>query len=228
MSRRKWQVTLIGNRLLRFLSCPYNRAIPYQKIMKKLFPFSPAVLPDAGSGSVRWVFWALLPFAFCLAVGCSPPAAVNSAPQPAPIAQGSPSEGQGQRLPITAKAMLGKEEIALEVAQTLQQQSLGLMYRQALPQNQGMLFVFESPRYVRFWMKNVSIPLDMIFLREGKIVAIAAEVPPCKNDPCATYGPETPIDQVIELAQGRAAELEVKVGDRVPIEFLATGESEKR
>jgi hypothetical protein len=69
-------------------------------------------------------------------------------------------------------------------------------------------------------MKNTKIPLDMVFLRNGEVKAIAANVPPCTAEPCPSYGPQIPIDQVIELRGGRAAELGLKVGARVSVEFL--------
>ena len=83
-----------------------------------------------------------------------------------------------------------------------------------------MLFKFKSPQKVSFWMKNCQISLDMIFLRDGVVKAIELSAPPCTADPCPTYGPDTAVDQVIELRGGRAAELDVKVGDRIEIEFL--------
>ncbi|MBR8827984.1 MAG: DUF192 domain-containing protein [Gomphosphaeria aponina SAG 52.96 = DSM 107014] len=130
-------------------------------------------------------------------------------------------ENPGQMLPIKAIALMGGEKIELEVTQTPQQQALGLMFRQDLPDNRGMLFSFAPPRPVSFWMKNVAIPLDMVFLFGGEIKAIAADVPPCTVTPCPTYGPQNIlIDQVIELRGGRAIELGLAVGDKVTIEFL--------
>lgn len=126
----------------------------------------------------------------------------------------------GQKLPISAQAIIAGGTIGLEVAQTQQQQAMGLMYRTNLADNRGMLFQFPLPQTVSFWMKNVRIPLDMIFLQDGEVKAIAASVPPCTTDPCPTYGPGTAIEQVIELRGGRAAELGLKVGDRVEIKFL--------
>jgi hypothetical protein len=112
------------------------------------------------------------------------------------------------------------QRISLEVARTSQEQAMGLMYRTSLAPDRGMLFSFNPPQPVNFWMKNTLIPLDMIFLRNGEIQAIAPNVPPCTTTPCPTYGPQVPIDQVIELRGGRAAELSLKVGDRVNIKFL--------
>lgn len=126
-----------------------------------------------------------------------------------------------QSLPISAQAQIGDRLISLEVASTRQQQATGLMGRTSLADDRGMLFEFKPPQSVSFWMKNVRIPLDMIFLRDGKVKAIAASVPPCTAEPCPTYGPsDTTIDRVIELRGGRAAELGLKVGETVKIKFL--------
>jgi uncharacterized membrane protein (UPF0127 family) len=130
------------------------------------------------------------------------------------------SEMQGQQLPISATAILKGEEIELEVTKTPQQQQLGLMFRQSLEPNRGMLFSFSPPRITRFWMKNVVIPLDLLFIKDGKIKAIENNVPPCRIDPCPVYGPDTPIDMVIELRGGRASELNLGINDLVKINFL--------
>lgn len=130
------------------------------------------------------------------------------------------SQNLGQNLPVSAHALIAGQKFELEVARTQEQQATGLMYRTRLADNRGMLFVFDSPQSTRFWMKNVRIPLDMVFLRDGKVQAIAASVPPCNTKTCPTYGPESAVDQVIELRGGRAAEVGLKVGDRVQIKFL--------
>ncbi|MEG3435494.1 DUF192 domain-containing protein [Pannus brasiliensis CCIBt3594] len=133
---------------------------------------------------------------------------------------GTITENRGQMLPITARAYIKDASIDLEVARTGEQQAIGLMYRSSLPKNRGMLFPFPEARYARFWMKNVSIPLDMIFLEKGVVRAVFIDVPPCSADPCPVYGPSVPIDSVIELAGGRARELGVKKGDTIRIESI--------
>jgi uncharacterized membrane protein (UPF0127 family) len=125
-----------------------------------------------------------------------------------------------QLLPISAKTEINNQKFELEVAATKKEQDTGLMYRTSLPNNRGMLFKFKSPQKVSFWMKNCQISLDMIFLRDGLVKAIELSAPPCTADPCPTYGSDTAVDRVIELRGGRAAELGVKVGDRIEIEFL--------
>jgi uncharacterized membrane protein (UPF0127 family) len=149
-----------------------------------------------------------------------------SSPTPAKSPTGtlsSQAEGtvnSGQQLPISAQVIVAGHTIGLEVARTPQQQALGLMYRTTLADNRGMLFPFEPPQPVRFWMKNTLIPLDMVFLRDGVVKAIAPNAPPCTTDPCSTYGPGIPVNQVIELRSGRAAELGLKVGQLVKLQFL--------
>ncbi len=168
-------------------------------------------------------------------LGCS---AVQS--DPAPVTQNStetieapepaapddsiamPSTQLGQFLPISARAEIAGEEILLEVARTPRQQAPGLMYRDPLPDNHGMLFPMARPRPVSFWMKNVPGPLDMVFIYNGTVQAIEANVPPCAATPCPTYGPGRQlIDHVIELRGGHAAELGLSEGDTVVISPVA-------
>lgn len=130
------------------------------------------------------------------------------------------TQSGGQQLPISAIATLNQTRIELEVAATPEQQEIGLMYRSSLADNRGMLFPFNPARPVSFWMKNCLIPLDIIFIRLGRVVAIAAEAPPCAADPCPFYNSGKPVDQVIELRAGRAAELGLKPGDRVEVQYL--------
>lgn len=142
-------------------------------------------------------------------------------PLPPPSVVSSSPTNAGQMLPISAQAEIKGKRIMLEVARTPQQQQIGLMYRTSLPDDRGMLFPFDPPQPVSFWMKNTLIELDMIFLQNGQVKAIKANVPPCTTTPCPSYGPsQILIDQVIELRGGRAAELGLNVGDRITIDFL--------
>jgi uncharacterized protein len=154
-------------------------------------------------------------------LGCSPTLPIANADATGILASQSPTPTtSGQVLPVSARARIADRPIELEVAKTAEQQAMGLMYRTSLPDDRGMLFEFKPARWVNFWMKNCKISLDMIFLRDGVVTAIQASAPPCTADPCPTYGPDTVVDGVIELRGGRAAELGVKVGDRIAIEFL--------
>jgi uncharacterized protein len=139
-----------------------------------------------------------------------------------PLAQSSPavtSTPKGQKLPVSASVSIGKQTILLEVARTGEEQAMGLMYRTELAKDRGMLFVFNPPRPVQFWMKNTLIPLDMLFMSNGVVKYIGNNIPPCKVANCPSYGPDqnVAVDGVIELRGGRAAELKIKVGDLLKI-----------
>ena len=154
-------------------------------------------------------------------LGCSPSLPAANANATGILASQSPTATTSDRvLPISARARIADRPIELEVAKTTEQQAMGLMYRTDLPDDRGMLFEFKPARWVNFWMKNCQIALDMIFIRDGVVTAIEVSAPPCTADPCPTYGPDTMVDRVIELRGGRAAELGVKVGDRIAIELF--------
>ena len=104
-------------------------------------------------------------------------------------------------------------QFTVEVARTSEQQARGLMYRERLGPNEGMIFPFSPPRPASFWMRNALIPLDMIFIREdGTIARIAANTVPLSEDP---VGVGEPVAAVLEIAGGRSAELGISEGDRV-------------
>lgn len=160
-------------------------------------------------------------------MGCSMQTTAKS-PKNILNSQAQTPTNSGQILPISAIATTTTgAQIQLEVARTPEQQAKGLMYRPALPDNRGMLFPFPTAQPVRFWMKNVPVPLDMVFLQNGVVRYVQAAAPPCASEPCPTYGPDVPIDMVIELRSGRAAELNLQEGDRVKIEFLNSGDIRK-
>jgi uncharacterized membrane protein (UPF0127 family) len=140
-------------------------------------------------------------------------------PAPSAIRTPTPSAVRGQQLPLSAKFIARGETIFLEVARTQNEQAMGLMYRTSLAKDRGMSFPFSPPQPAQFWMKNTLIPLDMIFLYRGKIVAIRANVPPCRQDPCPAYGPSSDVlvDNVIELAAGRARELNIAEGGTIVV-----------
>lgn len=131
----------------------------------------------------------------------------------------------GERaLAMMPTVKLGNEEVRLEVAQTPQEVQKGLMFRTSLPETQGMVFLFHPTNTVAFWMYHCHFPLDMIFVKDGKIQKIAKMVPPCKSeDPkkCPTY-PESgqiEVSEVIEVNGGFCDRHGVKEGDSVSFNF---------
>ncbi len=115
---------------------------------------------------------------------------------------------------------LGGKSFSVEIADTREKQTLGLMFRDEMPADKGMLFIFpnEAPR--SFWMKNTRIPLDiMYFDKDLNMVSISADTQPCRVSRCPSYPSIAPAKYVLELNAGTASELGVGPGDRLTIEL---------
>jgi uncharacterized protein len=98
------------------------------------------------------------------------------------------------------------------VADTPARAEQGLMYVRDLPPAGGMVFPFAPSHVVSFWMKNTYIPLDLLFIEDGRVVKITANAAPLKTDLLSSG---VPVSAVLELRGGEAGLLGVKVGDRV-------------
>ncbi len=111
--------------------------------------------------------------------------------------------------------------VSVEIAATDAERQRGLMFRTHLAPNEGMIFIFDEVGFYPFWMKNTLIPLDMIWLDpDGRVVSIAASVPPCKADPCPTYPPSADALYVVEVVSGFTKKHGVKIGDRLILKGL--------
>jgi uncharacterized membrane protein (UPF0127 family) len=136
-----------------------------------------------------------------------------SAPEEAPAAAAEQSPAGLDLIPLTIEADGRAHAFVVEVARSKEEQATGLMHRQSLAPDRGMLFLYEPPEPASFWMKNTLIPLDMIFIRpDGTIARIAANTTPLSLDPVPSM---EPVSAVLEIAGGRAAELGIEAGDRV-------------
>jgi uncharacterized membrane protein (UPF0127 family) len=114
---------------------------------------------------------------------------------------------------LTIASSNGEHRFTVEVAKTPEEQAQGLMFRNTVPPDRGMIFPYDPPVQVSFWMKNTLVPLDMIFIGpDGKIGRIAANTVPMSLDPVPSIDP---VSAVLEIAGGRAAELGIKEGDKV-------------
>ncbi|HAX91789.1 MAG TPA: hypothetical protein DCY07_06240 [Rhodospirillaceae bacterium] len=103
--------------------------------------------------------------------------------------------------------------LTLQVAVTGEQQAYGLMFRENLAENEGMIFTYKNPTPVQFWMKNTVIPLDMFFIGEdGKIVKIVKGAKPNDLTPVPS---DVPVKNVVELKAGEADRMGIQVGDRL-------------
>lgn len=115
--------------------------------------------------------------------------------------------------PLTVATETDAHMFTVEIADTDELRSRGLMFRQRLPEDRGMLFDFGSPRPVAMWMKNTYISLDMLFIRQdGTIAYIAENTVPKSLD---TIGISEPVVAVLELAGGVTKKLGIRAGDTV-------------
>jgi len=146
--------------------------------------------------------------AAALAVTAVLPSCARAGPPAATVAE------SGLRIvPVTLVTSRGRQAIAAEVALSSAEQAKGLMDRDSLAADAGMLFPFSPPRPASFWMKNTRIPLDIIFIRaDGTVIRVAEKATPYSLDPIDSGEPAA---AVLELGGGRAAALGLKPGDRV-------------
>lgn len=124
-----------------------------------------------------------------------------------------PPAGAGPRECVWIETRGGGIAFEIEVADAPEIISTGLMWRTELPENRGMLFLFDPPRRASFWMKNTLISLDMIFIDEdGRVHRIEHETEPLslKSIPSGA-----PVRAVLEIAAGVADKAGVRPGDRV-------------
>ena len=114
--------------------------------------------------------------------------------------------------------VLKGERFTVELAQTADEQALGLMFREEMEDNRGMLFLFPVEAMRSFWMKNTRIPLDIFYFdADLKLVSVAENARPCKTRRCPNYPSKGPAKYVLELNAGKAAELGVQPGDALEL-----------
>ena len=117
--------------------------------------------------------------------------------------------------------------VTTELALTDEERQRGLMYREKMNPDQGMLFIFEEEGYYSFWMANMKLPLDILWLdKERRIVHIEKRVPPCRQFPCPSYSPKSPARYVLELVEGTADEHKLRLYDR--LEFILGSPMKRR
>jgi uncharacterized protein len=108
--------------------------------------------------------------------------------------------------------------IDVEIADTQPARELGLMHRESLGADEGMVFVFDEDVEGGFWMKNTLIPLSIAYYdAEGRIVRIM-DMEPCRADPCPVYDPGVPYRGALEVNKGAFARWGVVAGDRLTLE----------
>ncbi|MGH2750366.1 MAG: DUF192 domain-containing protein [Actinomycetota bacterium] len=156
----------------------------------------------------------LLLIALLIVAGCS-----DSSP-----GEGDGVEPQASRPPgspefARGRVLIGTDDnsvlLDVDVAETDEQRAFGLMMRESLPEDEGMLFVFFEDTTSAFTMRNTLIPLSIAFFDfDGEIVRIL-DMEPCEAEPCPTYDPEITYRGAIEVNQGAFERWDVEVGDTV-------------
>lgn len=125
--------------------------------------------------------------------------------------------------PTTSWVELSGHRYKVEIADDFSERQRGLMFRDEMAKDHGMLFIHEEQQPLAYWMKNTRIPLDILYFDNGhKLVAQQRDVPPCTaGDRCPAYpsqsadGSIVPARFVLELNAGEAAQLGLKTGEEL-------------
>jgi uncharacterized membrane protein (UPF0127 family) len=122
------------------------------------------------------------------------------------------------KAPTTYRVTVGSTIVYAEAADTFAEREMGLMNLTYLNEDAGMLFIFPTPQQQSFWMKNMRIPLDIVFITaDNHVLEIYASVPPCTDDPCTLYTSSAPIQYALEVNSGFCARNGIESGDPVVI-----------
>ncbi len=121
-----------------------------------------------------------------------------------------------EKLEETTLGFPSGRQVQAELAVSEEQRARGLMFRDSLDSGRGMLFVFPQSDFHVFWMKNCQFPIDILWLSpEKKIVHIERAVPPCKEDPCPSYGPMRKAKYVVEVVANFSRDEKLRLGDAI-------------
>ena len=133
-----------------------------------------------------------------------------------------PKAADGEALePLQVQTASGAKKFWVEIADDDAERTEGLMFRERLAGDHGMLFDFGQPQPAAFWMKNTLVPLDIIFIgADGRIRNVGANAKPLDESPVPSAGP---VRYVLELNAGKAAELGIKPGDKVVHRLIPGG-----
>jgi len=143
---------------------------------------------------------------------CSPQAAERAQAATAQASTVHPVSGL-EVVPLTVTAGQGTHAFRVEMARTVQEQARGLMFRTEMGADEGMLFPYDPPRVLSFWMKNTVIPLDLVFIGpDRRVINVVANATPYSEDQIWSEGPAI---AVLELNGGRAEELGIGPGSVV-------------
>lgn len=125
--------------------------------------------------------------------------------------------GYIQKQPVFAEVVIGDKRVQVELADTPEKRQKGLGDRASLNKDYGMLFIFNMVGDYGIWMKDMSFPIDIFWIKDNIIVDIAPNID--YKDQRTTYRPRDDANYVLEVNAGFMEENSVKIGDRVDINF---------
>jgi uncharacterized membrane protein (UPF0127 family) len=103
----------------------------------------------------------------------------------------------------------------VEIADDESSRMRGLMFRDTLAEDRGMLFIFERQQPLAFWMKNTKVPLDIIYFDDERRLVSVSTAPPCTTPQCPNYPSAAPARYTLELKAGTARKLGAAHGDQI-------------
>lgn len=136
-----------------------------------------------------------------------------------------PLNGEVQETSEYTRVQLKGKKFKAEVARTKKEQRRGLKYRETLCGKCGMLFVFEEEGRHSFWMKDINMPLDIIFMNSNREVVDIFHANPCKNTPCKRYTPRQKTKYVLEVNQNTFTN--EAIGKKIQLPTSRTSDAEK-
>ncbi|MFN2389882.1 MAG: DUF192 domain-containing protein [Actinomycetota bacterium] len=149
------------------------------------------------------------------ATGCSEQLRSGGAPaSPGATPSASPTFDRGTAVIDTEE---GSVIVNVELAATPAARAVGLMHRDSLPEDAGMVFVYFEPTRGGFYMKNTSIPLSIAFFDNDGVILKILDMEPCTADPCETYDPGVAYSGALEVNQGAFDTWGVEEGDVIHV-----------
>ena len=117
---------------------------------------------------------------------------------------------------VTIINSAGQEiQIYVEIADEWPELQKGLMYRESLPEDEGMFFIFPSSGNYPFWMKNMLIALDAVYMNANGTIVDILQMEPCIADPCPSYPPDADALYVLEVNKGFGERHGIREGDKM-------------
>jgi uncharacterized membrane protein (UPF0127 family) len=119
--------------------------------------------------------------------------------------------------PLVTQVEIRGTRFTVDLAVTPEEQERGLGYRDSLPDNHGMLFLYQGKDRYGYWMKGMRFPIDIIWIRDQNIIDISKNVPVATGSSLPTYTPKEVVNKVLEVNAGTVDRLGIQIGDVVSV-----------